>query len=559
MNKNNILHFFLLSAIVILLIFSNGCSDSVSDQISDFTDSEAYTTLDRTIVPASVPSSSPAIYPYEISKFEQYGYGAWQYGPGLGYEKRLDLMPDSYNPSSAVNTARLLRFFTMSDIHITDKETPVIPIVFGYMGGNSSAYSPVILLTTQVLDGAIRAVNAINKKKPFDFGMFLGDNTNTNQYNELRWFLDVVDGKNVNPDSGVKDDPVPGANNDYQDEFKAEGLNTSIPWYQVLGNHDHYYMGVCPPNDYLRQAYTGIDILNMGNLLADPLGLESRGYYMGVVDGRTPNGDIYGAGPVANFATPPKAPAADPLRRATSKEDWKNEFLGTSTTPAGHGLSLASSQFACYSFEPKANIPIKVIVLDDTQGDVDYKMLEQGYLNTERYNWLVSELDKGQSEGKLMIIAAHIPLTLIGYADYSPITASKIIAKLNTYPNLLMWISGHVHRNKVTVLKSPDSNHPELGFWQVETSSLRDFPQQFRSFDIVANSDQTISIFATNIDPVAKEGSLAAKSRSYAIAAHQIFKYPLSNPSYNAELLKQLSPEMQLKIKGLGTPLSKKF
>ena len=31
-------------------------------------------------------------------------------------------------------------------------------------------------------------------------------------------------------------------------------------------------------------------------------------------------------------------------------------------------------------------------------------------LDTERYNWLISELDKGQAAGYLMIIAAHVPI-----------------------------------------------------------------------------------------------------------------------------------------------------
>lgn len=542
---------------VFTLFLSTGCNSSVTGEIAEITNTEAYTTLDRTVVPTALPTGSPAIYPYEISKFKQNGYGIWQYGPGIGYEKRLDLMPASYTTTTATNTAKLLSFFAITDIHISDKETPASAIYFGYMGGNSSAYSPVMLLTTQVFDGAIRAVNSLNKKKPFDFGIFLGDNTNGNQYNELRWYLDVIDGKNINPDSGVKDDPIAGSNNDYQDEFKAEGLDKTIPWYQVLGNHDHYFLGANPINDYIRQSYIGTDILNLGNVFTDPLELDSRGFYMGTVDGRTPYGNIIGVGPVSNFATPPKVPAADPLRHATTETEWKSEFLNTSTNPSGHGLNLASSLFACYSFEPKQNIPIKVIVLDDTQGDVDFDVHEQGYLNSERYNWLISELDKGQSEGKLMIIAAHIPLTVIGYVGHSPISSARIIEKLHTYPNMLLWISGHVHRNKVTVLKSPDDSRPELGFWQVETSSLRDFPQEFRTFEIVSNSDQTISIFATNVDPVANDGSLAAASRSYAIAAHQIFKYSLSNPSYNAELVKQLSPEMQTKIKGLGTPLKK--
>jgi hypothetical protein len=93
----------------------------------------------------------------------------------------------------------------------------------------------------------------------------------------------------------------------------------------------------------------------------------------------------------------------------------------------------------------------------------------------------------------------------------------------------------------------------------IETSSLKDFPQQFRTFDIIRNSDNTVSIFVVNVDPAVKEGSLAATSRSYAIAAEQIFKNKIdttpTGSSYNAELVKQLSSEMQVKIQNYGTPL----
>jgi hypothetical protein len=96
----------------------------------------------------------------------------------------------------------------------------------------------------------------------------------------------------------------------------------------------------------------------------------------------------------------------------------------------------------------------------------------------------------------------------------------------------------------------------------VETSSLRDFPQQFRLFDIVRNSDNTISIFAANVDPAVRAGTPAATSRSYAVAAYQIFNGAASLPYqpsgvYNVELVKQLSPEMQIKIQQHGAPVGK--
>jgi hypothetical protein len=141
-----------------------------------------------------------------------------------------------------------------------------------------------------------------------------------------------------------------------------------------------------------------------------------------------------------------------------------------------------------------------------------------------------------------------------------------LIAELQNHPNLIMWIAGHRHLNTVKAFISPDPvNAPEKGFWEIETASLRDFPQQFRTFEIYLNSDYTISIVTTDVDPAVREDSLAAQSRSYAVAAGQItgadadmcYYNPTNDPtikpmpagSYNAELVKQLSPEMQAKLK----------
>ena len=64
-----------------------------------------------------------------------------------------------------------------------------------------------------------------------------------------------------------------------------------------------------------------------------------------------------------------------------------------------------------------------------------------------------------------------------------------LLATLHNYPNLLLWMAGHRHINTVTPQPSPDpANHPEYGFWEVETSSLRDFPQQFRTFRLFATT-----------------------------------------------------------------------
>ena len=157
-----------------------------------------------------------------------------------------------------------------------------------------------------------------------------------------------------------------------------------------------------------------------------------------------------------------------------------------------------------------------------------------------------------------MVIAAHIaigvqpPIPSAGWWD--PVFEANLVARLHTYPNLLMWMCGHFHRNNVTAIPSPDASHPEQGFWVVETASLLQFPQQFRTFRILRNSDNTLSLCVTNVDPAVRRNSLAAASRLCAIGATQIFKSPVTYPpsgSYNAELFVQLTPEMQKKVRKL--------
>lgn len=569
--KNNIRIYFLIAIVTIGLIFIfsiNNRNDNVSSQPSYPIDSLVVTTVERTVLPVPVPTNSPKLLPTDIAKYSEYGYGKWSFGPGLPYQERLDLMPASYFSTISGSSTPLLKFFTMTDIHISDKETPAQAVYFGFKGGVISGYSGSMLYTTHVLDAAVQTVNALHKQKPFDFGIFLGDMANSGQYNELRWYIDVLDGKKIVPDSGVKDDPIPGPLNDYQDAYQTAGLDGTIPWYQALGNHDHFWMGFLPPNDYIRKTIVSDKIINLGNPFTDPLGVDSRGLYMGTINGATEYGDVLGAGSVKEFKNQPTTPA-DPNRYLLSPKEWMNEFFNTTSNPPGHGFSRenADSGFANYSFLPKSDLPIKVIVLDDTQSNSDSNDpvangfgkdsfgYGHGELDNERYDWLVSELDKGQSAGQLMIIAAHEPIgveKVPSMMAWNPAFEAKLINKLHTYPNLILWVSGHRHLNVVTAMKSPDPKHPELGFWEVETSSLREFPQQFRTFDIVLNNDGTISIFATDIDPAVKDGSFAALSRSYAIAAKQIFNYSLPlmpSASYNAELVKQLTPEMQSKIR----------
>jgi len=513
-------------------------------------------TRQRTITPIPLATNTPVLYPSAVSNYAAYGYSAWQWGPGENEGQQVTNMPAGY--TGATNAARLLSFLSVSDAHITDKETPCQAIYLAYQGGTNSpsaCYSPVMFSTTQVLDAAIRTANAVNRLTPFDFALSLGDDANGPQYNELRWFIDVVDGQYITPSSGTR----AGADTiDYQKPFQAAGLDPAIPWYAVLGNHDHFWMGGLPVVAS-QEYFTNTDVLRLGD------------NYMGTIDGSTPYGDVIDVGSVTNFivggVTNTPRVVADSNRYSLTTSNWMREFFNTTSKPLGHGFSESNvaSSFACYSFQPRTNLPVKVIVLDDTMSDKDFAIGEQGCLDPKRYNWLVKELDHGQAHDQLMIIAAHVPLELIdtnstiGTNAIIPLT--NLLATLHTYPNLLLWMCGHTHQNNIIPQPSPYPDRPEYGFWEVQTASLRDFPREFRTFEILRNTDNSISIRVTDIDPEVSPGSPADKSLGYAVGAARIFMTPCTSVtdtnSYarNAELLKLLTPPMQSKIAGYGGPL----
>jgi hypothetical protein len=195
------------------------------------------------------PNSGTGLRPTElplISQYDQYGYGEYELdSPGLPVVPRYDLLPDPGSYASPSRLKLLANFFAMTDIHITDKEAPNQLIYIQQADAQfgapvTSIYSPVMLYTTHVLDAAIQTINALHKITPFDFGISLGDVCDSTRYNELRWYIDVIDGKVITPSSGAH----LGADTiDYQKPFQAAGIDRSIPWYQVLGNHDHFYLG----------------------------------------------------------------------------------------------------------------------------------------------------------------------------------------------------------------------------------------------------------------------------------------------------------------------------
>jgi hypothetical protein len=239
------------------------------------------------------------------------------------------------------------------------------------------------------------------------------------------------------------------------------------------------------------------------------------------------------------------------------------------------------SDFACYSFVPKSAIPIKVIVLDDTCKGSGQPEYAAGCIDQFRMTWLQNELAAGQAANQLMIIAAHIPfnpykslvtqpsqvassppfMSLFIPEPYPGATSvvddATLLTTLQAYPNLILWLAGHRHMNTVT--PQVCATDPTRSFWEVETSSLRDFPQQFRTFNIYRNGDNTVSIVVTNVDPAVAGVSPATTSRGSAIGAARISAAvtatDATSHAINAELVVQLTPAMQAVIANVGTSI----
>ena len=212
---------------------------------------------------------------------------------------------------------------------------------------------------------------------------------------------------------------------------------------------------------------------------------------------------------------------ADPNRHTlvtteSTTVSWMTEFFNTTSNPTGHGFSHDNlkSGIACYSLVPKSDIPIKFIVLDDTvKGPGRPTTPRAGSMTSAISGWSMNS-NAGQAANQLMVIAAHVPiLPQNSLTDTTPFpmwpgpeyTDDYVLNMLHQYPNLILWMAGHRHVNVVTPQPDPHGD-PTRAFWEVETCSLRDHPQQFRTFDIRRNSDNTVSIIITNVDPAVVPG-----------------------------------------------------
>jgi 3',5'-cyclic AMP phosphodiesterase CpdA len=401
------------------------------------------------------------------------------------------------DPLQGAGGEHLLRIVQISDTQIVDEESPARLVRFAPI--TQSAWRPQEAYDIQTLDATLRVINqhaALAKSTvefPIDFVIATGDLSDGCQHNELRWFIDTMDGQDIVPDSGAPD----GADRDQAPEdnpklsYDAEGLDPSIPWYTVFGNHDGLSAGVfgidrsaANPSDWFSPVLPPLGAI----IGLHAFGPESN--ELAPVSDLSP-AVIRGSEDVAHpdslrldyFKALPGTIVADSDRRFSSREHFIAEHFNSSTAPAGHGFAEANVKngHVWYSVRPKEDVPVRLLVLDTVApAPLAGLPTQYGVLSREQFeDFLRPEILAAQKAGEWVLIASHHPSEDFDLPYNGPhVGTTEFRTFLSEQSNIVAHICGHTHRNFVRLVEGTNP------YYEIETGSITDYPQEGRILDI---------------------------------------------------------------------------
>lgn len=472
------------------------------------------------------------------------GYKLLTAGPGWPLEVREDLV----QAQSGRDERRepLGAFVQFTDLHVLDVQSPV-RFEYTHPVLGSSAHRPQEALAMVGASALVKRVNSLRNGpvtgRPFDFMMTTGDNTDNHEEIELDWLMTILNGGPLTPDTGdigrfegvqncgsqlywqpESQNPdrykerggfphLPGYLAAATAEFHSPGLD--VPWYCTIGNHDNTPAGTLPAGT-LSDVYVGDRKLmfaddDVTERMAEAMTEEEQ---LGDVPGEVENpdnADTMSTAALTSTVTP------DERRKPFDTAGFVAAHLAEANTgpgPVGHGYTEAKADGVdCFYTFPIAE-GVTGISMDTTT----LAGLANGSIGKRQYDWLESTLRASSSvyydllgrrrtqraTDELFVLFSHHTSTTMN----NPLPDKRrpaepryigeiLVAMLKRYPNVLAWVNGHTHYNKV---RAHTSSTPERGFWEINTASHIDHPQMARSIEIVDNADGTMSLFTTLLE-----------------------------------------------------------
>ncbi|HET6151941.1 MAG TPA: TIGR03767 family metallophosphoesterase [Marmoricola sp.] len=410
----------------------------------------------------------------------------------------------------------------VSDLHIADAQHPMR---FEYLDRiNGVGHRAHEMLGTQGTTALVGAINALKvgpwSGRPIDAVMSTGDNTDNQSQVELEWLLGILAGGTVHPDSGTMDGYEGVANSGlkqywqpgshHSDAYKHHGFphipglleaatrpfvapGLDFPWVLTMGNHDDVVGGMLGNRGYTDEwAVGGRKIFTAHDDAAYHLATMLKG----VKAGDNANGLLHHLARSGHT----RHVHADPRRRrftGTEFVDMLHQPQYAGAGPVGHGFTAGADEQNLY-FSYQASSKVRVISLDTTNQAGG----ALGSIGTAQLSWLRAEL-RAATDSYVLVLSHHPSTTMTNLArdPRAPHerrhNGAAVLEVLHQFPNVVAWVNGHTHHNKITPHQHHDARR---SFWEINSASHTDAPQQARVIEVVENADGTISLFTTMLD-----------------------------------------------------------
>ncbi|MGH7289591.1 MAG: metallophosphoesterase family protein [Myxococcota bacterium] len=397
---------------------------------------------------------------------------------------------------------RLATLGHLTDAHVMDAESPArVPFLSQLGQPFNSTFRPQEALTAQVMDGAVRALDALRP----DAVIQGGDLIDNAQENELARGLALLAGGRVDPGSGDRryhgvqeaadanpfyyrpdiDAPRhPGLLAAATRRFRAAGLGA--PWYPVLGDHDLLVQGILAPTSLTdRVARGGRAVWKLPTGLKAPPGASELA--AAAPDG-LPDPGLFEPLIRQLLSAPGVDVPADASRRELSP--------ATVLAQLRRGASLSGGgALLDYTFDLGPKLRVIVLDLVRREGGSD------GLVHAGQSAWLARQLARAGE--RWVLVVTHQPLT-------NSVGGAGVLALLDRHPRVVAVLSGHTHENKIEPRHGPGG-----GYWLISTASLIDYPQQARALAFRETAGGGVALQTWMLDHVPTELGDISRELSY--------------------------------------------